>query len=319
MRSLMFVCCNAWAVARKRRLRKPGSGAQTLAAKPRRPHCARSPRHGCASAIIRADGHLRRDRSRRHEDPGGRGRRGRRRPRPARRPTPHEGGPATCRGMEQALRDAAARGRARRRRTLAGVGVGSPGGRSPDGTVSRRPQPAGVGGHLPARGHALAAARHRGSDRQRRRRSRPRPSSGSAPGASTLAARRLLGHRRRRRPRSSTASRGPVAEAAGEIGHMVVEHRRRALHLRAARVHGGLRRARRQWKRTSRELVEKGRKTDLFKLMKERERSAPHERRSGRARSSAATSSPTQIIDRAVGGARRRGSPRPSTCSTSRA
>ena len=77
---------------------------------------------------------------------------------------------------------------------------------------------------------------------------------------------------------------------AGEIGHIVVK-------LDGARCTCGRRgcmeayAGRAAMEAHARKRAEKGGKTDLFKLMKERKRDAADQRRSGRARSSTRTSS----------------------------
>ncbi len=105
---------------------------------------------------------------------------------------------------------------------------------------------------------------------------------------------------------------------AGEIGHMVVKHGRRA-HARA----GGAAAwrptpAARRWRpaRASAS-VEKGAKTDLFKLMEKHGRTRLTSSIWARALEQGDTLA-TELIDRGGRGARRRRSRRRSTCSTSR-
>ena len=131
---------------------------------------------------------------------------------------------------------------------LVGIGVGSP------GDVDDAPAPSRSARNLPDWDGPFPLAR-RAAERARA----PRSALGNdvqvatdaefalgAGRAYTLAARRLLGHRRRRRRSCSTASRGR-ARRPGEIGHIVVQHRRAALPLRAARLPRGIRRPRRAW------------------------------------------------------------------------
>ena len=200
-----------------------------------------------SSVSMARDGQLRRNRPRRDEDPGGRsstsdhevlGE--------ARLPTPTERRPrggrrARCRS---ALRERRPGGRGRAAQRSAGIGVGSPG-TIDDGQrhAARATCPTG---RAPSRSPTTLEERAGPprSRRQRRAGRRPTPSSRSAPGAPY---RSLLGvfwgtgvggglildgkpwmrPRRRRRDR-----------AHGR------QDRRRALHLWAARLHGGLRRAR---------------------------------------------------------------------------
>ena len=155
---------------------------------------------------------------------------------------------------------------------LDGVGVGSPGVIEGGNVTSARNLP-GWEGTFPLAAGARKRARVGGASMRSATtcRSRPTPSSSWAPGGPyELAARRLLGHRRRRRadPRRQALARPgrrrrDRAHGGGD--------RRRALHLRAARLHGGLRRARGDGEH-ARKLHEKGRQTDLFKLMKEHDR-----------------------------------------------
>ncbi len=163
----------------------------------------------------------------------------------ARHPTPTDGGPkAVAEEMAKAMREACeqagtdGRGPARRRRRLARH-------RRRTGRRLERAQPARLGGQLPARRDTERRARHAGEGRQRRaggdRRRVPPRRRPRVP----LAARGVLGHRRRRRDRARRHARGSAAGGAGEIGHMVVVNGGHRCPVRAARVHGGLRRARR--------------------------------------------------------------------------
>ena len=60
--------------------------------------------------------------------------------------------------------------------------------------------------------------------------------------------------------------------AAGEIGHVVVEMGGAELPVRAARLHGGLRRAGSRWRRAPASSRRRASKTNLFEIMEERGR-----------------------------------------------
>ena len=106
--------------------------------------------------------------------------------------------------------------------------------------------------------------------------------------------------------------------AAGEIGHIVVKTRRRALPVRAARLHGGLRRPLRSMELRARPASQKGEKTALFEIMRERGRDAPDQRRLGaRAGPRRRRWRPSSWTTRSAR-ARRRRRRRSRTCSTSR-
>ena len=208
------------------------------------PNAARRLETPGASAMIRRDGHLRRDRPRRDEDPDGRRRRRSRGARlgAARRRRRAGGPPDVAAEMEAALRDAAEQAGVEPT-ALAGVGVGSPGTIDGGNVTSARNLP-GLGRQLPARRDAVGRARDCRSGSATTCRSRPTPSSRSAPGRPydsllgvfwgtgvgggiVLDGKPWIGRGARRRDR-------PHRRRA----------RRRALHVRAARLHGGLRRAR---------------------------------------------------------------------------
>ena len=217
--------------------------------------------------MIRRNVQLRRDRPRRHEDPGGDRRRGPQGARAARRPTPTERRSGGRREeIAQALREAATAAELEPAQ-LQGIGVGSPG-TIEGGNVS--PRATCPAGKARSRWRRRLQARLEGAEFRSRSattcRSRPMPSSSSAPGGLRLAARRLLGHRRRRRgdPRRQALAR---AGGAGEIGHMVVEidgarctcGRRGCMEAYAGRAAMEIH---------ARKLRREGRHTDLFKLMR---------------------------------------------------
>ena len=240
---------------------RPGD-RPTRAARPQEVACDHEPADGASFG-----GH----RPRRHEDPGGDRRRGPQRARLGAAPDADaRAAPRTWpRRCEQALRDAAPGRRGRARRRWRASGSARP------GTIERRhghqrPQPARAGKAASRSAATLerAARLHRSSSATTCR-SRPTPSSSSAPAGSIssllgvfwgtgvgggliLDGKPWVGRGARRRDRA----RGRRA-------------RRRALHVRPARLHGGLRRARGDGSARRASCVEKGRKTDLFKLMKE--------------------------------------------------
>ena len=264
------------------------------------------------------DGHLRRDRPRRHEDPGGRSStttttcsapRGTRRRRAAARRT-------SRRRWRTALREAAERRRSSSRPRWPGSASAR---RARSKTATSRARATCPAGKAPSRSpttleDALGPPASRSATTCR---SRPTPSSSSAPGGSTT--------------RCSASSGAPGVGGglildgkpwtgrggAGEIGHMVVK-------IDGARCTCGRRgcveayAGRAAMEAHVRKLqVEKGDKTDLFKLMKRARTHAPDERHLGagaRARRQA-----RDADDRARGRGRSApASPRPSTCSTSR-
>ncbi len=156
----------------------------------------------------------------------------------ARRPTPTEGGPADVAG-EMGRRCATRQGRGAGAGGAEGDRRGSPG-TIEDGSVSSARNLPDWEGSSRWRRRSRARSSATVRDRQRCVRWPPTPSSGSAPGARTT-----------RCWASSGARASAVAlildgkpwigrGGAGEIGHMVVELDGRALHLRAARLHGGV-------------------------------------------------------------------------------
>ena len=199
----------------------------------------------------------------------------------ARAPTPTEGGPQDVVDGDGA---APARGRRRRRRRAADL----PGRRR----LARRDRrgrrarsraratcPAGrAASRWPTSCGARSARRWRSATTST---SPPTPSSSSARRASS---RSLLG------VFWGTGVGGGIVldgkpwtgrGAAGEIGHVVVEMRRRAVPVRAARLHGGLRRPRGDGGCARASCADEGRKTVLFEIMEERGRAAAHQRRLG--------------------------------------
>ncbi len=187
----------------------------------------------------------------------------------SRRPTPTSGGPAdVAREMEAALRDAAAAAELEPS-SLAGLGVGSPGTIDGGAVISARNLP-GWEGSFPlaeALGNALGTKVMLGNDVQ----------------VATYAEFKLGAGRLYRSLLGvfwgTGVGGGLILEdepwrgrgGAGEIGHMVVEiggarctcGRRGCMEAYAGRA---------SMEDYAERLVEKGRKTDLFKLMKERER-----------------------------------------------
>ena len=160
----------------------------------------------------------------------------------ARRPTPTKGGPEdVAAAMEQALRDAA-KAAELEPAELAGVGVGLAR-RVSGGTVSGARNLPGWKGSFP-----LAATLERcsgpGGARQRRAgRHRRRVPARRGP-ALQLAARRLLGNRRGRRAHPRRRGVDGTRRRRRDRPHGR-RAERRALHVRQAGLHGGLRRARR--------------------------------------------------------------------------
>ena len=240
----------------------------------------------------------------------------------ARRPTPTSGGPEDVADeMAEALLAEAAE-RPGSQTDVAGRDRGRLAGRRRRGHRRGRPARAtcpGGSGSFPLAARLSECARGRGPGRQRRRRGDQRASSSSAPGKPyRVAARRLLGHRRRRRADPRRASAGSGRGAAGEIGHMVVKRGRRAAvpaggaaawrPTRAARRWRQRRGARSRRRREDRSVQDHGRKRGHDRLTSSIwERALRARRRAGRG------------ADRRRGqGARRPGSPRRSTCSTSR-
>ena len=152
---------------------------------------------------------------------------------------------------------------------LLGIGVGSPGVVEPDGTVSTRATcRAGRARSRSARGSGRGVGAPVSSATTSR--SRPTPSSSSAPASRTIAARRVLGDRRRRRadPRRQAVDRSRRRRRDRPRGR---QHRRRKCgcgRLGCMEAYAG----RASMEARAREREDKGAKTDLFKLMKERDR-----------------------------------------------
>ena len=156
---------------------------------------------------------------------------------------------------------------------LAGVGVGSPGAiDTRRGVVTGARNLPGEGAPIPRRGGLQDARRHarlRGQRRDGRRQRGVRARRGAA---LEVAARASGGAPAWAAGSCSTASRWEGRGAAGELGHVVVEDRRSRVHLRPARLHGGLRRPRRDGAPRAPRCTSAGRKTDLFKIMEKRGR-----------------------------------------------
>ena len=190
----------------------------------------------------------------------------------ARRATPTKGGPA----------DVAAEMAGGPRRTppptpessaaaSTGVGVGSPG-TIEDGTVTSARNLPGWEGSFPACEDAAECARLPGARSATTCRSRPTPSSGSGPGVPTtrcsassgapasaagliLEGKPWTGRGRRRGDRARGRRDGRGACTCGRLGCMEAYAGRASMEAHALRLH-----------------KQKGRKTDLFKLMHEHER-----------------------------------------------
>ncbi len=145
--------------------------------------------------------------------------------------------------MAAALRDAA-KAAELEPAALAGIGVGSPA-RSKAVNVTQRPQPARLGRHVPARGGARESARLGGiaTGRQRRAGRHRRRVQAGRRATLRLAARCLLGDRCWWRTDSRRQAVGRARGGRGDRAHGGRD-RRRALHVWAARLHGGLRGAR---------------------------------------------------------------------------
>ena len=190
----------------------------------------------------------------------------------ARRPTPTEGGPEdVAREMAACLREAAEQGGVDPAK-LTGVGVGSPGDADEKtGIVSNAKNLPGWDGSFDlaeALSKDLGAPVKLGNDVQVAVDGEFQ--LGAGPGRQDRA-RRLVGHRRRRRP---DPRRQALARPRG--GRRDRPHGRqggrRAVPVRAPRLHGGLRGPRRDGGARRRKEHEGGAKTKLFEIMEERGR-----------------------------------------------
>ena len=171
-----------------------------------------------------------------------------------------------------ALRDAAGQA-GLETSALSGAGVGSPGAIDADaGTVSSAGNLPGWKGSF-ALGPALEAELGTpvmiGNDVTVATEAEFRLGAGTTV---PFAARRVLGHGRRRRPdpRAQAVARTRILRRDRSHGR---QDRRRALRVRSRWLPRGLRRTRARWRIGARKQVDQGRRTDLFKLMKERGRS----------------------------------------------
>ena len=242
-----------------------------------------------------SNGTVRRHRPRRHEDPGGGGRRAargarrvapRRRRRRAARPTWRWRWSAPC----------------ATRPSRPGVGPGGPGRRSASArrasSTTRRARSRARATCPTGRARtrcaekleaALGRAGRARQRRQRRHDGRVRARRGQAV---PLAARRVLGHRRRRRDRARRRAVGGPRRAPARSATWSCKSDGRTCPCGRTRLHGGLRRPRRDGGARARE----GRRRREDRAVQDHGGARPHaagQRRSGRARSSATTSSRT--------------------------
>ena len=191
-------------------------------------------------------------------------------------------------------------GRRRDRRRSRGVGVGSPGAvDARRGHGRPRPQPARLG-RARSRSARPSATRSAttvqiGNDVQvavdgelelgAGSRTRPSSASGGAPASAAAS--------------SSNGKLWRGRGAAGEIGHIGRQARRRPLRLRAARLPRGLRRPRRHGGAARGSRQARARRPTCSSIMEKRERDRAHERRLGRALDRGDKMA-TELIDRAV-------------------